>query len=81
MILLLIPAVMALSLCLLQPGRQAAVDAGNTIIDLTPEQIEAWRSAADGIEAAWIEEMSATGMDAAARVQEARDLIAAAAGN
>ncbi|MGI3169295.1 TRAP transporter substrate-binding protein [Pseudooceanicola sp. C21-150M6] len=58
------------------PGLKAAQDAGNNIIALTPDQVAVWREASDGIEAAWIEEMTAKGMDAAAMVEEAKALIA-----
>lgn len=58
------------------PARKIAEDLGNNIITLTPEQVDAWREASAGIEGAWIEEMSAKGMDAAALVEEAKALIA-----
>ncbi|MGR3456026.1 TRAP transporter substrate-binding protein [Pseudooceanicola sp.] len=58
------------------PARKIAEDMGNNIITLTPEQVEAWREASAGIEGAWIEEMTAQGMDAAALVEEAKALIA-----
>ena len=59
------------------PARAVAVDLGNNIIELTPEQVDVWRDASAGIEEAWVEEMTANGMaDAAQRVQDAKDLIA-----
>ncbi|WP_010140796.1 TRAP transporter substrate-binding protein [Oceanicola sp. S124] len=57
-------------------GRQLAVDAGNNIIELTPEQIAPWKAPAAEIEAEWIEEMNGRGLDGAAMVEEAKALIA-----
>jgi len=57
------------------PARQIAVDLGNNIIELTPEQVEVWRAASDGVEQAWIEEMNGKGMDGAALVEDAKALI------
>ncbi|MDF1855205.1 TRAP transporter substrate-binding protein [Pseudooceanicola sp.] len=58
------------------PARNIAMDLGNTIITLTPEQVDVWRQASAGIEGGWIDEMSAEGMDAKALVEEAKALIA-----
>ena len=57
-------------------GHQMAVDEGNNIISLTPEQIAPWKAPAAEIEAEWIEEMNARGLDGAAMVEEAKALIA-----
>lgn len=56
------------------PARQIAVDLGNNIIELTPEQVQVWRDASAGVEKAWVEEMSGR-FDAQALVDEARALI------
>lgn len=56
------------------PARQVAVDLGNNIIELTPEQVQVWRDASAGVEKAWVEEMSSR-IDAQALVEEARALI------
>jgi TRAP-type C4-dicarboxylate transport system substrate-binding protein len=56
------------------PARQVAVDLGNNIIELTPEQVQVWRDASAGVEKAWVEEMSGR-IDAQALVDEARALI------
>ncbi|QPM91025.1 TRAP transporter substrate-binding protein [Pseudooceanicola algae] len=61
-------------------GRQVAVDAGNTIIELTPEQIAPWKEAGFAVEASWIEEMDGKGLDGQAMVDEARSLIDAYSG-
>ncbi len=57
-------------------GRKMAVDHGNNIIQLSPEQVEAWKAAGAPVEENWIAEMDGKGMDGAAMVQQARDLIA-----
>ncbi|HUG60537.1 MAG TPA: TRAP transporter substrate-binding protein, partial [Methylomirabilota bacterium] len=60
-----------------EPARQIAVDLGNTIIELTPEQIAEWKAAATPTVDAWIAEMDAAGIDGKALVDEARALISA----
>lgn len=57
-------------------GRQLAVDHGNTLIELTPEQIAPWKAPAAEIEAKWIAEMDAKGLDGAGMVAAAKTLIA-----
>lgn len=57
------------------PGRAIAVDLGNEITTLTPEQVEEWRAAAAPTIDKWIAEMSEQGIDGAALVEEARTLI------
>ncbi len=58
------------------PARQIAVDLGNTIIELTPEQIAEWKAAAEPTIATWVAEMSAQGIDGQALLDEARALMA-----
>ena len=58
------------------PGRAEAVDLGNNIMTLTPEEVDLWREAAAGIEAKWIEDMNGQGFDGAALVEDAKALIA-----
>ncbi|PRY93314.1 TRAP-type C4-dicarboxylate transport system substrate-binding protein [Hasllibacter halocynthiae] len=53
------------------PARQAAVDAGNNIVTLTPEQVAEWQAAAQPVTDAWIEGNA----DGRALVDEARALI------
>ena len=59
-----------------RPGREMAEDRGNTILTLNPTQIEEWRSAAEPTITAWIEDVTADGIDGAALVDRARALIA-----
>ncbi|HCO55866.1 MAG TPA: C4-dicarboxylate ABC transporter [Pelagibacterium sp.] len=58
------------------PVRQVAVERGNNIITLSPEQVDEWRAAAAPTVDTWIAEMEARGIDGAALVDEARALIA-----
>jgi TRAP-type C4-dicarboxylate transport system substrate-binding protein len=58
-------------------GRQIAVDLGNTIIELTPEQVAEWQAAAQPTIDAWIAEAAAAGFDGKALFDEAKALIAA----
>nr|WP_309502130.1 TRAP transporter substrate-binding protein [uncultured Roseovarius sp.] len=58
------------------PARKAAEDRGNTIIELTPEQVAEWKEAAGPVEASWIADMDAKGFDGQALVDEAKALIA-----
>jgi TRAP-type C4-dicarboxylate transport system substrate-binding protein len=57
------------------PAREKAAARGNTIIDLTPEQVEAWQAAAERVEQGWIAQMDEKGFDGQALVDEARALI------
>ncbi|MEO0773213.1 MAG: TRAP transporter substrate-binding protein [Pseudomonadota bacterium] len=58
------------------PARKLAEDAGNNIIDLTPDQIAEWKAAAGNVEANWIAEMNEKGFDGQALVDQAKALIA-----
>ena len=58
------------------PAREFALDLGNEVTTLTPEQVEAWRAAAAPTVDAWIEEVSGQGLDGAALIEEAKALIA-----
>lgn len=60
------------------PARQLAEARGNTIIDLTPNQVSEWKEAASAVEANWIAEMNDKGFDGQALVDQARSLIEAA---
>ncbi len=57
-------------------GRESALDLGNNVMTLSDEEVQQWRDAASGVEAAWIADMDSKGIDGAALVQEAKDLIA-----
>lgn len=56
--------------------RQMAVDLGNNIIALTPEQIAEWKTAAQPTIDTWLTEMTAAGIDGQALLDEARALMA-----
>ena len=56
-------------------GLKIAQDLGNNIITLDEAETQRWKDAAEPLIDAWIEEMSAKGMDAEALVDEARTLI------
>ncbi|MEM6480394.1 MAG: TRAP transporter substrate-binding protein [Pseudomonadota bacterium] len=60
------------------PARELAEARGNTIIDLTPEQVAEWKEAASVVEANWITEMNEKGFDGQSLVDQARSLISAA---
>ena len=57
-------------------GRDAAVDAGNTIVTLTPDEVERWRDVTQPVTDAWVDEMNAAGVDGQALLDEARSLVA-----
>jgi TRAP-type C4-dicarboxylate transport system substrate-binding protein len=58
-------------------ARQIAVDLGNNIIELTPEQIDVWKAAAAPTEAAWLAEMNAAGItEAQQMLDDARTWMA-----
>ncbi|MFD1194936.1 TRAP transporter substrate-binding protein [Seohaeicola saemankumensis] len=59
-----------------EPSMKLAMDRGNNIITLTPEQVAEWKAAAAGVEASWIEDLNKTGLDGQAVVDQARALIA-----
>lgn len=59
-----------------EPSRQIAVDRGNRIIELSPEQVEEWRTASQGIIDSWMAEMDEKGIGGTELVEEARALIA-----
>ncbi len=58
------------------PPREAAVSRGNTIIQLNDEQVAAWKAASEGIEAGWVAEMDEKGIDGAALIARAQELVA-----
>ena len=57
------------------PARENALDLGNTVTTLTPEQVEAWRAAAAPTVDQWIAEVSEQGMNGAALIEEAKALM------
>jgi len=62
------------------PGRQAAVDAGNTIVELDDAETARWAALADPVIAAWIERMEGRDLPGAEMVARVRELIAEEAG-
>ncbi len=58
------------------PARKIAVDRGNTIINLTPEQVAEWKTVAASVEKDWVEEVSTDDFDGKALLEEAKALIA-----
>jgi TRAP-type C4-dicarboxylate transport system substrate-binding protein len=56
--------------------RAAAVEAGNNIITLTPEQVAEWKAAAEGSIDEWYAEMEAKGIDGKALKARADELMA-----
>jgi TRAP-type C4-dicarboxylate transport system substrate-binding protein len=61
--------------------RAFAVERGNSIVELTPEQVDAWRTAAQPTIDAWVEEATAAGLDGQGLLDAARDAIAANSGS
>lgn len=57
------------------PARQIAVDLGNTIFELTPEEIALWKAAAAPTIATWVEDMSKKDIDGQALLDEANALM------
>lgn len=57
------------------PERAKAEARGNTIVDLTPEQVEEWRAASAAIVDQWVAEMDANGLDGTALLARAKELI------
>jgi len=57
------------------PAREAAVEAGNTIITLTPGQVSAWKAASAVTVNDWLAKMEESGVDGAALRARAAELI------
>ncbi len=57
------------------PGRELALDLGNEVTTLSPEQVDVWRAAAAPTIDKWIEDMKAQGIDGVALIDEAKALI------
>lgn len=57
------------------PGRQAALDRGNTIVTLPEAEVEKMKAASQPVIDAWIAEITAAGHDGAALYQAAQDLV------
>jgi TRAP-type transport system periplasmic protein len=59
-----------------EPGRQAAVDRGNTIVTVEGDALQAWHDAGQTVREQWIAEMNERGHDGAALIEAAERLIA-----
>ena len=57
------------------PARDFAVERGNNIIELSEEQQQEWKDAAEPIKGWWVEEMKGSGIDGQALLDEAQALI------
>lgn len=57
------------------PAREAALDAGNTIITISAEEAARWQEAAAATRDDWIAEMDEKGLDGAALVERANELL------
>jgi len=57
------------------PGRQSAVDRGNTIFTVSPEEAQEFRRKARSIEVEWVEDMNKRGYDGRKLLDTARALI------
>ena len=57
------------------PSRQAAVDAGNNIITVSGDDVQAWKDASQPIYDGWIADMETKGIDGQALIDEARALM------
>lgn len=58
------------------PAREIAVKEGNTIVTLDEAEVARWKAASEPVIARWIDDMNKQGIDGAAYVQRARELIA-----
>ena len=58
------------------PTRKDAVERGNNIIELSEEEVQAWRDASAPTIDAWVKEMDDKGLDGSGLLEEARSLIA-----
>ncbi|WP_416237479.1 TRAP transporter substrate-binding protein [Sulfitobacter sp. F26169L] len=57
------------------PARQAAVDAGNTIITVSGDDVQTWKDASQPVYDKWLADMESKGIDGQALIDEARALM------
>ena len=57
------------------PGREAAVEAGNTIVTIEGAALAEWVARAEPVRAGWIAEMAERGIDAEALIADAERLV------
>lgn len=60
-----------------EPSHQIAIDLGNNIMNLSPEEVEAWKAATAPTIEQWSAEMNEAGYDAQALIDDATALIEA----
>jgi len=58
-----------------EPSMKLAMERGNNIITLTPEQVAEWKEAAAGVESAWVADLTKAGYDGQAVLDQAKALI------
>lgn len=58
------------------PSHEMALDMGNNVIDLTPDQVAEWKAAAASVSADWVAEMDGKDLDGTGLRARAADLIA-----
>lgn len=59
-----------------KPGRDIAVEAGNTIVQLDEAEVARWKEAAEPVIARWVADMESKGIDGQALIDRAKALIA-----
>ena len=59
-----------------EPGRTIALEQGHSIVTLTEEERERWRTATQPVIDGWVEKVNATGHDGEAMLTDARRLVA-----
>ena len=59
-----------------EPGRAIALEQGHSIVTLTDEERERWRTATQPVIDGWVEKVDATGHDGEAMLADARRLVA-----
>ncbi len=58
-----------------KPGRDIAENAGNSIVQLPPEEVARFKAAAQPVIDRWVAEMEAKGIDGRALIEQAKQLI------
>ncbi|MEM7026210.1 MAG: TRAP transporter substrate-binding protein [Pseudomonadota bacterium] len=58
------------------PARAIALDAGNTVVVLDEAEVARWKEASEPVVGRWIAEMEGRGIDGAALIERAKELIA-----
>ena len=58
-----------------KPGRDIAEKAGNTIVQLSAEEVARFKAASQPVIARWVAEMETKGIDGNALIEQAKSLI------